>query len=52
MNASHEVGVFEAGISELEEMSRLGDVIQPTIGLFTNLGSCSDVSTFLTADSL
>jgi Alr-MurF fusion protein len=32
-------GVFEAGISQPGEMERLRDMIQPTLGLFTNLGS-------------
>ena len=32
------VGLFEAGISQPDEMSRLADIIQPTIGIFTCLG--------------
>ncbi|MEM8894432.1 MAG: bifunctional UDP-N-acetylmuramoyl-tripeptide:D-alanyl-D-alanine ligase/alanine racemase [Bacteroidota bacterium] len=42
MNGTHQIAVFEAGISQPGEMSRLGNVIQPTIGLFTNLGSAHD----------
>jgi alanine racemase len=38
LNASHELAIFEAGISRPEEMARLETVIQPTIGLFTNIG--------------
>jgi alanine racemase len=38
MNESHTLGIFEAGISEPDEMIRLEKVIQPTIGLFTNIG--------------
>lgn len=38
LNASHELAIFEAGISRREEMRRLETVIQPTIGLFTNIG--------------
>ncbi len=35
----HEVGVFEAGISKTQEMDQLAEIIQPTIGIFTTLGS-------------
>lgn len=38
LNAHHQVGVFEAGISEPGEMPRLKKIIQPTIGVFTHLG--------------
>lgn len=38
MNASHELGIFEAGISTHSEMEKLEKIIQPTIGIFTNLG--------------
>ena len=30
------VGIFEAGISQMGEMQRLADIIQPTIGVSTN----------------
>ncbi|MBR1933255.1 MAG: bifunctional UDP-N-acetylmuramoyl-tripeptide:D-alanyl-D-alanine ligase/alanine racemase [Prevotella sp.] len=33
------VGIFEAGISQPGEMEALHDIIQPTIGVFTSLGS-------------
>ena len=33
-----ELGIFEAGISEPDEMTKLQSVIQPTIGVFTNIG--------------
>lgn len=33
-----ELGIFEAGISQIGEMSRLSKIIEPTIGIFTNLG--------------
>jgi len=33
-----ELGIFEAGISEMHEMELLQPIIQPTIGIFTNLG--------------
>ena len=35
----HEVGVFEAGISQVGEMENLEKVIQPTLGIFTTLGN-------------
>jgi alanine racemase len=35
----HELGIFEAGISEKGEMDFLADIIQPDIGVFTNIGS-------------
>lgn len=34
--------IFEAGISQRGEMERLERVIQPTIGIFTNIGSAHD----------
>lgn len=34
----HELGVFEAGISQPDEMSKLERIIQPSIGIFTNIG--------------
>jgi len=38
MDESHELGLFEAGISCRGEMGKLANVIQPTIGLITNIG--------------
>lgn len=38
MSAQHNLAIFEAGISERNEMERLERIIQPTIGIFTNLG--------------
>lgn len=38
MRENHDVGVFEAGISQTNEMANLAKIIQPTIGLFTTLG--------------
>lgn len=34
----HELAIFEAGISRPGEMANLAPIIQPTIGIFTNLG--------------
>ena len=38
MNDQHELAIFEAGISRPGEMKNLAAVIQPTMGVFTNLG--------------
>ncbi len=38
MNAQHTLAIFEAGISTVEEMSQLEAIIQPTIGILTNIG--------------
>ena len=38
MNENTQLGIFEAGISEPNEMVNLQPIIQPTIGIFTNLG--------------
>ena len=37
-----QLGIFEAGISEPGEMEALRDIIQPTIGVITHLGSAHD----------
>lgn len=47
MAASNDFAVFEAGISEAGEMESLRNVIQPTIGIFTNIGQAHDEN-FLT----
>ena len=38
MNEAHNLALFEAGISQKEEMDKLEKIIQPTIGIFTNIG--------------
>lgn len=38
MDKHHTLGIFEAGISRPGEMAKLEAVIQPTFGLFTNIG--------------
>ena len=38
LKQDHEIGIFEAGISEKGEMMRLKNIIQPSIGIFTNIG--------------
>ncbi|MBR6120921.1 MAG: bifunctional UDP-N-acetylmuramoyl-tripeptide:D-alanyl-D-alanine ligase/alanine racemase [Prevotella sp.] len=39
LNEHSRVGIFEAGISMPGEMEALHDIIQPTIGVFTSLGT-------------
>lgn len=38
MNEHTELGIFEAGISEMGEMESLQPIIRPTIGVLTNIG--------------
>lgn len=38
MNDHTEVGIFEAGISEMGEMEALQNIIRPNIGVLTNIG--------------
>jgi alanine racemase len=38
MKPEHELAILEAGISEPEEMEKLQKIIQPEIGIFTNIG--------------
>ena len=38
MNGQHTLGIFEAGISNPGEMEELEKIIQPTIGVLTNIG--------------
>ena len=37
MNKNTQLAIFEAGISECGEMQHLQEIIQPTIGIFTNV---------------
>ena len=39
INETHDLAIFEAGISTTGEMAYLERMIQPTIGIFTNLGT-------------
>ncbi len=43
MTDAFNLGIFEAGISQPEEMSRLRSVIQPDIGILTNIGPAHDM---------
>ena len=38
LNVTTELGLFEAGISEMGEMEALQSIIRPTIGILTNIG--------------
>ncbi len=38
MREDHDLAIFEAGISEPDEMDHLQPIIQPSIGIFTNIG--------------
>ncbi len=42
LQSYHQLGIFEAGISRPNEMGNLNNVIQPNIGIFTNIGSAHD----------
>jgi alanine racemase len=42
LGKEHTLGIFEAGISKAHEMEYLQPVIQPTIGIFTNIGPAHD----------
>ncbi|CAN5155034.1 bifunctional UDP-N-acetylmuramoyl-tripeptide:D-alanyl-D-alanine ligase/alanine racemase [soil metagenome] len=44
INSQHEIGVFEAGISEVGEMERLEKITQPDIGIITNLGTAHEIN--------
>ena len=42
LNAAHDIGIFETGISEPNEMLSLKKIIQPTKGILTNIGSAHE----------
>jgi len=42
INDKHNLGIFEAGISKMNEMEKLEVIIKPTIGIITNIGSAHD----------
>lgn len=42
IQAHHQLGIFEAGISQPGEMQHLQSIILPTVGIFTNIGSAHD----------
>lgn len=42
MNETHELGIFEAGISQPNEMDKLERILKPNVGIFTNIGAAHD----------
>ena len=42
MRPGHTLAVFEAGISKPNEMVKLQQILQPDVGVFTNIGSAHD----------
>ncbi len=50
MNETTELGLFEAGISEMGEMEALQHIIRPTVGVLTNIGGAHQENFFTLAD--
>ncbi len=42
MEHVHQVGIFEAGISQPDEMKRLKKILEPNVGVLTNLGKAHE----------
>lgn len=42
LNKDSDLGIFEAGISTVNEMQHLEKIIKPTIGIFTNIGKAHE----------
>ncbi|MDH5474442.1 MAG: bifunctional UDP-N-acetylmuramoyl-tripeptide:D-alanyl-D-alanine ligase/alanine racemase [Cyclobacteriaceae bacterium] len=42
INQNHELGIFEANISTTHEMEKIAPIIQPIVGIFTNISSVHD----------
>ncbi len=42
IKSEHQLGIFEAGISQIDEMDTLEQIIQPSIGILTNLKVAHD----------
>lgn len=42
LDHTHTLAIFEAGISQAGEMEKLAAIIQPTMGVFTSIGSAHD----------
>ncbi len=42
INSSYQVAILEAGISRPEEMEKLERIIQPNVGIFTNIGTAHE----------
>jgi len=52
MNDKDEMGIFEAGISEPDEMDKLQQIIKPTLGIFTNIGEAHGENFISTAQKI
>jgi Alr-MurF fusion protein len=52
MNATNSLAIFEAGISMPGEMEKLQKIIQPAIGIFTNIGEAHSEGFATTADKV
>ena len=52
INDTHDIAIIEAGISEPDEMENLRKVIEPTIGIFTNIGQAHDENFISTAQKI
>ena len=50
MTESTELGIFEAGISEMGEMEALQNIIRPSIGVLTNIGGAHQENFYSTMD--
>lgn len=44
LSKTYDIGIFEAGISQKGEMSRLEEIIRPEIGVFTNIGDAHSMN--------
>ncbi len=42
LEATHEIAIFEAGISKNFEMEKLHDIIKPSLGILSNIGTAHD----------
>ena len=42
MNVNDELAIFETGISQVDEMQQLEEIIKPTIGILTNIAASHD----------
>lgn len=52
LNSTHTLAIFEAGISTKNEMAQLEKIIQPTIGILTNIGTVHDDGFINTAEKI
>lgn len=52
MQPHHTLGIFEAGISTVNEMQHLEQVLKPTLGIFTNIGPAHDEGFSDTAEKI